>query len=92
MAASESDDQGSLALLEQRLRRLEFLLTGSSDLDGIPDGLDVPTKSDDTVAARVTRLESELDRLRRLNGPAGEIVRDIEAICMEQDSAWFSQC
>jgi hypothetical protein len=86
MAASENDNQSSLALLEQRLRRLEFLLTGSSDLDGNPDGINVPAKSDDTVAARVARLENGLDRLRRLNGPAGEIVRDIQAICMNCDS------
>lgn len=81
MDISENDTPGNLALQEQRLRRLEFLLTGSSDLDGLPEGIKVPEKSDDTVAARITRLEGALERLRSLTGPAGGIVRDIEAVC-----------
>lgn len=71
--------QSHLALLELRLRRLEFLLTGSSAVDGLPDGIDPPQKSDDTISARLARLQVSLDRLRRLDGPAGGIIREIEA-------------
>ena len=75
------DSQSNLVLLQHRLRRLEFLLTGSSDLDGTPDGINVPQKSDDTVAAKLGRLQSSLDRLRRLDGTAGFVVREVEATC-----------
>ena len=74
------DSHSNLALLELRLRRLEFLLTGSSDLDGIPGNVSPVQKSDDTVVARLSRLQASLDRLRRLEGPAGATIRDIEAI------------
>ena len=84
MAAESKLDTGAphsnLALLEHRLRRLEFLLTGSSNLDGLPDGIDVPQKSDDTIFARLARFRVSLDRLRRLDGPAGGLVREIEAL------------
>ena len=72
--------QSNLALLELRLRRLEFLLTGSSAVDGLPDGIDPPQKSDDTISARLARLQVSLDRLRRLDGPAGGVVRELEAL------------
>lgn len=82
-----SDDaQSNLALLQQRLRRLEFLLTGSSNLDGVPNGLQTPEKSDDTVTAKLARLQAALEHLRRLEGPAGTVVRDIEAICTQAPS------
>ena len=72
--------QSSGALLELRLQRLEFLLTGSSNLDGLPDGIEVPKRSDDTISARLARLQISLGRLRRLDGPAGGAVRGIEAL------------
>ena len=81
-AATASDDSASnLALLDLRLRRLDFLLTGSSNLDGIPEKAAAPPKSDDTVSGKLVRLQSSLDRLRRLDTPAGSLVREIEAVC-----------
>ena len=75
-----SGPHSSLALLELRLRRLEFLLTGSSNLDGLPDGIDAPQRSGDAVAAKLASLQASLTRLRRLDGPPGMLVREIEAL------------
>jgi hypothetical protein len=84
MAAETPDDlnasQSNLAVLQLRLRRLEFLLTGSTTPDGIPDGIRAPKKSDDTVTAKLTELQAALDGLRRLDGTAGSLVREMEAL------------
>jgi hypothetical protein len=71
---------GSLDLLEVRLRRLEFLLTGSSNLDGAPDGVTRPQRSEETLLERLRSLQASLDQLRKGDGVAGEMVRDVEAI------------
>ena len=72
---------GSLAILDRRLRRLDFVLTGSSHLDWRPDSITKPTKSDDTIDARLSALRASLDRLRRSSGEGGNLIRDIEALC-----------
>ena len=77
----EADNtQSNLVLLELRLRRLEFLTTGSGNLDGIPDGLRVPERHDDTVTAKLAELQKSLERLRRLEGSGGFVIRETEAI------------
>lgn len=81
-ADTSQEAEKSVVLLQQRLRRLEFLLTGSTDLDGIPNGLRAPEKSDDTVSTKLAGLKAALDKLRRLEGTGGTLVRDLEAICM----------
>lgn len=74
----------TLDLLAVRLRRLEFLLSGSSDLDGQPDGIEKPSKHDESVLGRLRSLQSSLDKLRKDSGVAGEMVRDIEALRTSQ--------
>ena len=73
----------SLDLLEVRLRRLEYLLSGSSSLDGVPDSVTKPASGDDAVLGRLRTLQAGLDRLRKNDGVAGEMVRDVETLCTE---------
>ncbi|ETN40952.1 uncharacterized protein HMPREF1541_05232 [Cyphellophora europaea CBS 101466] len=70
----------SLDLLEVRLRRLEYLLSGSSSLDGVPDSVTKPASGDDAVLGRLRTLQAGLDRLRKNDGVAGEMVRDVETL------------
>jgi hypothetical protein len=63
----------TIELLEARLRRLSYLLTGSSDWIGVPNTPSKPTTHDETVSRRLARLEKELEKLSR-SVPA---VRDI---------------
>ncbi|KAJ5851809.1 uncharacterized protein N7529_011194 [Penicillium soppii] len=63
----------TIELLEERLRRLTYLLTGATDWTGVPITPEKPTTLDDTVARRLARLESELEKLSR----AVPAVRDI---------------
>lgn len=63
----------TIELLEARLRRLSFLLTGSSDWIGVPSTPSKPTTHDETVSRRLARLEKELEKLSK-SVPA---VRDI---------------
>jgi hypothetical protein len=53
----------TLANLESRLQHLEFLLSGSTDPFGRPLPVTKPTSRDDTVAARLGKLEKQLRRL-----------------------------
>ena len=76
----EHDPQGSLALLETRLRRLEFLLTGQSNLDGEPYAAEKSQRSTDSVLSRLSSLQVELDKLRKVHGPGGDLIRDVESI------------
>jgi hypothetical protein len=84
MAASTMNDaqltRGSLDLLEVRLRRLEFLLSGSSNLDGVPNGVVRAQRSEDTLPEQLRSLQASLDQLRKGDGVAGEMIRDVEAI------------
>lgn len=79
-ASGDHTDHSSLDLLTVRLRRLEFLLSGSSDHDGLPDQARKPHNHDASVLGRLQVLQSSLDRLRKEEGVAGEMVRDIEAL------------
>lgn len=80
---SQTDALATLSLLETRLRRLEFLLTGSTDLDGKPTSVPTPLQplqSKDTVTGRLRLLLQDLDKLRKTTGPAGDLVRDVESL------------
>lgn len=70
---SEAVAGATIELLEARLRRLTYLLTGATDWTGIPTAPEKPASLDETISRRVTRLEKELERLSR-NVPA---VRDV---------------
>jgi hypothetical protein len=77
----EDNAASSLDLLAVRLRRIEFLLSGSSDLDGIPNGMKKPASQEESVVRRLQALQVGLDKLRRNNAVAGEMIRDVEALC-----------
>lgn len=68
----------TVELLETRLRRLEFLLTGDISWTGEVVGLNPVSVLDDTVSARMEALENELLKLMA-KVPA---VKDVLNICM----------
>lgn len=55
----------TIELLEARLRRLTYLLTGTTDWTGVPTTPEKPASLDETVSRRLAQLESELERLSR---------------------------
>ncbi|OKL64343.1 hypothetical protein UA08_00681 [Talaromyces atroroseus] len=63
----------TIEILEGRLRRLEYLLTGDSQWTGQPSAAPKPESFDDTVARRLNHLETALNSLSKSN-PA---VRDL---------------
>ena len=63
----------TVELLEERLRRLTYLVTGEANWAGIPTLPEKPDSIDDTVSRRLIRLESELEKLSR-NVP---VVREV---------------
>lgn len=63
----------TIELLEARLRRLTYLLTGATDWTGVPTTPEKHTSLDETVSRQLAHLEAELDRLSR-SVPA---VRDV---------------
>ncbi|KAE8354816.1 hypothetical protein BDV28DRAFT_130195 [Aspergillus coremiiformis] len=63
----------TIELLESRLRRLTYLLTGDANWTGIPTAPAKPASLDDSVSRRLLRFERELETLSR-NIPA---VRDV---------------
>lgn len=67
----------TIELLEARLRRLEYFLTGDTHWTGQPIAAPKPETFDDTVARRLTRLNSALESLGR-NVPA---VQDVLQLC-----------
>lgn len=70
----------TLALLEARLRRLEFLLTGTSDDYGRPGPVTTSTPRTETVWGKLDALEADLARLKKANGPSGALLKDIERL------------
>lgn len=73
MADTDAIAGATIELLEARLRRLSYLLTGASDYTGVPTTPDRPDSLDETVSRRVDHLNSELEKLSR-SVPA---VRDV---------------
>ncbi|KAJ5562667.1 hypothetical protein N7535_002887 [Penicillium sp. DV-2018c] len=55
----------TIELLEARLRRLTYILTGNTDWNGVPIAPEKPASSDETVTRRLARLEKELEQLSR---------------------------
>jgi hypothetical protein len=83
---TDSDDpqaaaRTTLLLLETRLHRLEFLLTGTSDENGIPEQVTMPQQSKETIRGRLDAVDAALGRLKRLHGPAGALIRAVERLC-----------
>ncbi|KIW47133.1 uncharacterized protein PV06_02731 [Exophiala oligosperma] len=74
----EAAARATLALLETRLRHLEFLLKGTTDQDGIPEPATSPAHGKDTVWSRLDHLEGEFERLKKHSGAASTMIRDIE--------------
>lgn len=68
----------TIELLESRLRRLEYFLTGETNWSGEPTGLSAaPTSTDECVSARLVGLEYELKRL----GNKVPAVNDVLKLC-----------
>ncbi|KAJ5099477.1 hypothetical protein N7532_006478 [Penicillium argentinense] len=63
----------TIELLEARLHRLSYLLTGGSDWTGVPTTPHKPASHDETVSRRMARLVKELENLSR----AVPAVRDV---------------
>ncbi|EXJ72005.1 uncharacterized protein A1O5_04508 [Cladophialophora psammophila CBS 110553] len=78
----EAAARGTLALLETRLHRLEFLLSGTSNNDGIPPPTATTLSGSETLWARLDALDAALVKLRRLTGTPGSVVRDIEQLSL----------
>lgn len=80
----ETVARATLSLLEIRLRRLEFLLSGTSDLDGVPIRTPQQSvssiKSEDTVSGKLATLQRDLNSLRKLQTPAGKLIRKVEEL------------
>ncbi|KAF9893950.1 hypothetical protein FE257_008921 [Aspergillus nanangensis] len=63
----------TIELLEARLRRLTYLLSGDTTWTGVPIAPPKPASLDDSISRRVLRLERDLEKLSK-NIPA---VRDV---------------
>lgn len=55
----------TIELLEARLQRLTYLLTGDTSWTGTPTAPAKPASLDDTVSRRLLRLEKDLENLSR---------------------------
>ncbi|OCT50759.1 putative nuclear distribution protein RO10 [Cladophialophora carrionii] len=76
----EAAARATLALLETRLHRVEFLLSGASNNDGVPPAIATPRSGSETLRARLEALEAGLAKLKRLAGTPGTVIRDIERL------------
>lgn len=70
---SETVAGATIELLEARLRRVAYLLSGATDWTGVPIPPEKPSSHEESVSRRVGYLERELAKLSR-NVPA---VRDV---------------
>ncbi|KAJ5759918.1 hypothetical protein N7520_007074 [Penicillium odoratum] len=70
---SDSVAGATIELLEARLRRLTYLLGGTTDWTGVPTAPEKPTSLDETVSRRLAGMERELAKLSR----SVPVVRDI---------------
>jgi Dynactin subunit p22 len=75
--AHQQDDSSTLttlANLESRLQHLEFLLSGSTDSFGQPLPVTKAASPDDTVAARLEKLERQLHKLSDSSTPVRSVL------------------
>lgn len=68
----------TIELLEARLRRLSFLLTGDTQWTGEPSLPAKPENLDDSVSRRLLQLEKDLEKLSR-HIP---VIQDVIQLCM----------
>ncbi|KAL2844777.1 hypothetical protein BJY01DRAFT_214808 [Aspergillus pseudoustus] len=68
----------TLHLLESRLHRLTYLLTGDAAWTGSPTPPAKPASYEETISRRLLHLESELERLRDKSA----VARDVLGLCM----------
>ena len=71
----EAIASATVELLEERLRRLTYLVTGETNWTGVPSSPAKPRNLDDTVSRRLARLESELEKLSRKVPVVQEVLR-----------------
>lgn len=69
----------TIELLESRLKRLEYLLTGDVSWNGEARGISHPNNANETVSARLENVENEIFKLMA-KVPA---VREILTLCMQ---------
>jgi hypothetical protein len=72
---SEAVAGATIELLEARLRRLSYLLTGATEWTGIPTTPEKPASHEETVSRRVARLERELEKLSRSVPAVRDVIR-----------------
>ncbi|KAL4964903.1 putative nuclear distribution protein RO10 [Aspergillus stella-maris] len=74
LSTPESTTLNTLTLLETRLNRLTYLLTGDTSWSGVAEAPSKPRNIDETVARRLEKLESDLERLRAREGVVGDLL------------------
>jgi hypothetical protein len=72
---SEAVAGATIELLEARLRRLSYLLTGATEWTGIPTTPEKPASYEETVSRRVARLERDLEKLTPSVTALGDLIR-----------------
>lgn len=65
----------TIELLEARLRRLTYLLTGDANWTGAPTAPAKPASLDDSVSRRLLRLERDLEKLSRTIPTVRDVVQ-----------------
>ncbi|EAU31430.1 predicted protein [Aspergillus terreus NIH2624] len=65
----------TIELLEARLRRLTYLLTGDANWTGAPTAPAKPASLDDSVSRRLLRLERDLEKLSRTIPAVRDVVQ-----------------
>lgn len=78
LSQTERTAGSTLHLLEARLHRLTYLLTGDAAWTGTPTPPAKPSSHDETISRRLQRLEGELERLSGRSAA----VRDVLGLCM----------
>lgn len=73
----------TLSLLEVRLSRLEYLLTGTSAPSRLNAQNPCPTKDVSSISARLRSLDGRLTQLKRLDGLPGNVVRMVDSLRRE---------
>ncbi|KAL4949628.1 hypothetical protein BDW69DRAFT_188144, partial [Aspergillus filifer] len=74
LSQTETTTLSTLTLLETRLNRLTYLLTGDTTWSGVPELPSKPKNIDETVARRLEKLERDLERLRERESVVGDLL------------------